>query len=151
MVRIGKLRDIPRLVEIGEVFVNSLKHLPEDLEYSYQSTTALMTHLVEDADSEIFVYEDNGEILGAIGVSITPYFFAPKWSIGTEYFFYILPDHRSKKAGSALLETYIQWAKDKGSDGVSMIAMSVTDKSHSQEIFEKYGFVKFETMYRMNF
>lgn len=58
------------------------------------------------------VSENDGKVSGFIAGMISPHLFNPKIKTFTELFFWVLPEYRGTRAGSALLNAFVEFGKD---------------------------------------
>ncbi len=92
MIREAVLGDVSDLVELGADFINGSKykdHSPID----YERTTNTMIALVESDDGKVFVSDQDGRIVGMIGLLATLNIFSNEPTV-TEMFWFVDPKFR---------------------------------------------------------
>ena len=150
MIRVATEEDFPALIKLGEIFANKLGNMPLGTTYTPEDVEETLVALTEDEDSTIFLYEEDGKLLGMLGVTIFSFFFDMSARKATELFFYVDEEARSRGAGSLLMEEAMVWAKGREANSMSMVAININAPTNANEVFLKYGFREFETTYRVN-
>jgi len=102
---------------------------------SYKAPFALMDRahvykLIEKLVAEDFfkIAEIDGVRAGLLGATVVPHVFNPQVRMAIELIWYVRKDYRSQGAGKALIESYVEWAKE-NADVVKMSLHSDTEVS----------------------
>ena len=99
-------------------------------------------NIIDGKDSELFVYEEDEEVLGMLIVSAMD---TPKYNCIVEhrfaYIFDIVVDknYRGKNIGSKLLNRAIDWAKEKNLDHIELSVLAENHGAH--KLYSSLGFV----------
>lgn len=89
--------------------------------------------------ASMFLAEENGETVGMIGVLYSTK--ERSQHVSTIVWFYVAPEHRSKKIGSALINASLEDIKSR--HGIKKINLTVTsNQKHAIAMYEKNGFVE---------
>ena len=149
MVRKATISDIPAISLLyREQFKEMAKLIPDFIKEGNQSTE-FIEKTISDDNSDILVYEDNGNVVGFILLQAKQ---RPDFS-------FIVPDkhcfimdlivtenHRNKGYGTALMNSAKDWAKEQG---CGMINLDVLiNNPRAIKLYEKLGFIsKAQEMY----
>ncbi len=117
-IRPAVLADVPTLVDMGGHFLEQTAYR-DVIAHSPAQMTALASFLIAGEMSTVLVAEQSGAIVGMMGLVAAPHFISGELSAG-EVFWWMEPDARG--AGLRLLRAAEQWARDKGANGLQMIA-----------------------------
>lgn len=113
-IRVAEVSDIPALVKLGEQS-HAESRIPQ-VSYSANKFERVMrSSLIETARDLccVFIAECKGSIAGALIGSVKEYFFSRARTAAT-YVFYVLPQFRGGALSLELIETFQEWARDKG-------------------------------------
>jgi RimJ/RimL family protein N-acetyltransferase len=86
---------------------------------------------IERSDATLLVAEDDGRILGVLGIEIAPYGVA-------ELGMHVAADRRRQGVGSALLADGIDWARSAGAHKVSLQYWPHNEAAGA--LYRKFGF-----------
>lgn len=142
-VRSATLDDIPRMVELGRLFLNETI-LADMAPYDPDSVAALLMTCIEGDNACALVLEQEGYIVGGfIGVLTRTY-----WNTGClaaqQMAWYVEPAWRSAEA-LKLLAAWEKWCEEKG---VRVIFSGRKMGYEAMErIFERRGYVPLETVH----
>lgn len=142
MIREIEDKDVAVLVEYGKYFWLDTPFVTTGMEYNPESVADLIAEL--HLNHYIRVYEVDEKIVGFIGVMIMPFHFNRDYTIASEVFFFVHPEHRGE-VGKEMLE---QAEKDLKEKDVNII--SVGDMLSSKDMGEYYtrlGYVHTENTY----
>jgi GNAT superfamily N-acetyltransferase len=131
--------DIPVLVALGQKFINGShykNHIPVDI----AKTTQTMEAILNLPESVIFVYENQGAIVGMLGLITLFHLFSNEKTV-SEVFWFVDPSRRG--AGVRLLKHGQAWAKSIGAQRLVMIAPT----KKVAKLYSKLSFQKLETHY----
>lgn len=142
MIREIEDKDIAVLVEYGKYFWDDTPFVTTGMEYDPDTVAELIAEI--HLNHYLRVYEKDDKIIGFIGILITPFHFNKNYTIASEMFFFVHPEHRGS-VGTLLLDQAQQDLKDLG---VSI--MSVGDMFSSIDLGDYYtrlGFKHTENTY----
>lgn len=124
-------------VAARNMVVEELKR-PElmDSETHYNLCSAMMNQ------GSGWVCVKDGELVGGLGSLLIPHLYNPRYKTLVELFWYVVPEHRSSKAGSLLLQAF----EEKGREADDCI-LSLLPSSNVTGL-ERRGFIKSEESYR---
>ena len=141
MIRQATVDDLGILLEYGEYFWTLTPYVSTGMEYDTDSVAMLLVSLMDD--HYLRVVEEEGVVVGFIGIMISPFHFNTNYQIASELFFFIDPDYRGQ--GAALLEQAEADLKAKGADVIAMgELMSSTDM---KKFYESKGYTLTEQTY----
>jgi GNAT superfamily N-acetyltransferase len=103
----------------------------------------LIERLIGNDDGTIFVADDNGTVVGMIGLAVYPHPMSGDL-VATEAFWWLNPEKRGY--GVYLLRKAEKWAKAKGARSLAM--MAPCDNPRVQEIYTKLGYDAVEITYQ---
>lgn len=107
-------------------------------------------HLVTKgiSDKAVFVAKRGEECIGAIGGILSPNVFNPQYTVLSEVFWYVLPEHRNSRAGLLLLKALEDRAKECSDE----LILSLLSSSPVQiKTMEKRGYALGEFSFRKTF
>jgi GNAT superfamily N-acetyltransferase len=139
MIRAAHLADIPRLVELGVRFMRESRY-GLHLTVNAEATAELAASLINAEHGLVLVDEQDGEIVGMIGVVATlhPHSGDPVMS---ELFWYVLP--RARGSGVRLLLEAEAWARANGI-GKSIV---VSPNEILSALYERLGYEPLERQF----
>src|SRR5262245_15854148 len=70
-IRVATLDDVPIMLEMGRRFFDQSRYR-RFLNLDPQTQTQLVMGLVQQATGNIFLAEDTGQVVGMLGISLTP-------------------------------------------------------------------------------
>lgn len=109
MIRRATFDDIPKLLEFGHQFV-ALSPFSAVTVAHNESITAALKAMMESPDAEVFVAEQQGEVVGTAAVALTPLYFNVHVKVAHEVFWWVDAAHRKGSHGLQLLQTLEEWA-----------------------------------------
>lgn len=119
----------------------------QDVLFNFHFTYDFLSFTLEDEDCCIFVYEKEGQIVGAFLGGVTPFFFSPEFK-AYDIALFVLPEHRGGFIALKLLRQFESWAKDKGA---RKIYLSVsTNISKADVFYDKMGYQRIGGVFRKN-
>jgi len=134
--------DILPLLHYGEYFWKQSPYC-QKIEYNPEAVEDLLIEMAQNHYLRVTTDEDD-KILGFIGVIVTPFHFNPKYTIGTEMFFFVHPEARDGRGK----ELFKQAEKDLEEKGVTILSFGdmVTSKD-MQEYYVSEGYKLSENAY----
>ena len=98
-----------------------------------------LADLSSSSHSCLFVAERNGEVVGFLSGELrdgSPAFKPKTWATVEDI--YVVPDHRSLGIGYALFEECMEWAEQKGANGISLQVAAANTRA--RKFYEELGF-----------
>ncbi len=141
MIREITKEDIPTLVAYGEFFWTRTPYVTTGMEYNPQAVEDLLLQMSKD--HYIRVAEVDGEVVGFVGILISPLVFNPNYTMATEVFFFVHPESRGT-IGTLLMQHAEKDLKDKAD------IITFGEMRSSQDLDQYYtrkGYVHTETSY----
>lgn len=136
--------DIEELVRTRMIVLRAANKLPDDVDMSFveRESYAYYRRALETGEHIAYLVYDNGEFIGAGGVSfyqVTPTYHNPSGKKAYIMNMYTAPEYRRQGIAFHTLDLLVKAAKEQG---VSSIMLEATDMG--RPLYEKYGFVKME-------
>ena len=149
MIRKATVDDIPAIAELyREQFREMAKLIPDFIKEGDQSVEFLEKTISSD-DSDILVYEDNGNVVGFILLQAKerPDF---DFMLPGKYCYImdiiVTEAHRNKGFGAALMNAAKNWAKEQNCSFLNLDVL--VNNTRAIKVYEKLGFVpKAQEMY----
>ena len=142
---IERLRDILKLgmamQQEGDYNV-----VPFDIAKAAQSTLDYVIN--NDNGFGVLAYTDDGEPVGMLAGSITPYFFS-KGSVASDFVWYVMPKHRGSRAAIKMLKMFVDWAREKGAMELYMGVTTNIAPERTGELLKRRGFETVGGNYRV--
>lgn len=112
MIRLAKLNDLDRIVEVGASLHAETEHFGR-CRYVGEKVKAFIGALINSDDGFVMVAERDGQVVGGIvAVTVEQWFSHDK--IATEISVFILPEYRGSMDALRLLKAFKAWARTKG-------------------------------------
>jgi GNAT superfamily N-acetyltransferase len=140
MTRMATRRDIPRLVEMGQHFLDSTVYRGLiGRNTSQMAATASM--LIDSPDGCVVVAERSGVVVGMLGALVFTHHISGE-RVGGEVFWWVEPEHRG--CGVRLLKASETWARARGAVRMQMIAPTPDVGA----LYQRMGYAAVETTYQ---
>ncbi len=101
--------------------------------------------LIEKESGVIFVAEDDGEIIGAIGGMVYPEPYSGELVV-QEFFWFVRPGHRGS-AGLRLYEALEYWSRQKQARALRMVHLMDSMPEKLSRVYKRLGYEQVETLY----
>ena len=141
MIRELNIDELPLLFEGAELFSNSSQFL----EVNPTIFVRNWTEFIGKGIGVIFASIIEEKVAGAIGGFKHPCINTGAL-IASEFFWYVMPNHRGT-IGIRLLNTFENWAKEKGCLKVTMTHLSDSMPDKLKRLYERRDYKKIETNY----
>lgn len=89
----------------------------------------------------VLIVEIDGEVAGGVLASVFPAMFSPEL-VASEHAIFVRPEYRRSRAGQALIEAYLSWARDMGAKRVNAGNSAGMDDSRYVRLMQRFGFEK---------
>jgi hypothetical protein len=146
MIRKAEIKDVPRLVELGEMFYNMTPY-SEIVPYNPVSTKFLFEAMLTHPENIIFVAVRGLQIIGAIGATIGPCTYNFDHKTVLESFWFFAPDQKDGRAALSLISAIEVWAKTQGASCLIMGLFSGMNEKPLNALYERKGFIASEKLY----
>jgi GNAT superfamily N-acetyltransferase len=87
----------------------------------------------------LLAYTDEGEAVGMIAGSVTPYFFS-QGSLASDFVWYVKPEHRGSRTAIKLLQAFRSWAADHGASELYMGITTNISAGRTGDMLQRMGF-----------
>lgn len=121
MIRKAKESDLRRIVEMSEKFYPYTPYI-QLAPFNPTAAGALANVLIEQGI--MLVAEDEGEVVGMVGLILVPFLFEPERLGAYEVIWWVEPEYQTKGVGKALLDAIDPAAKQRGVDFIHMVCMA---------------------------
>jgi GNAT superfamily N-acetyltransferase len=111
--------------------------VPFDVE---QTANSVMQLVINNPNGfGLLAYTDEGEPVGMITGSISPYVFSRGW-VASDFAWYVRPEHRGSRAAIKLLKAFKSWATEKGALQLYMGVTTNVSAERTGEMLKRFGF-----------
>jgi predicted N-acetyltransferase YhbS len=135
-IRMATEEDIPRIIEMGEMFWNQTDY--RSVKYDPGSIEHWSKLMIEQG--LLLVACDDGKAIGSVGALSAPLLGNVQYLVASELFWWIEPQYRSAGLGEALLMAIEGAAKEAGVKFFNMIALNAVDPERVAQIYLKRGY-----------
>tara|TARA_Y100001963_G_scaffold135798_1_gene197699 strand:+ start:80 stop:556 length:477 start_codon:yes stop_codon:yes gene_type:complete len=148
-IKRAKYKDIPLVANVVlETFLEEIHNGNDQLESTASKEKFIEMYkqrIQRNVPTIIYIAEQDGEIIGVAGGSVSTHIwsYTSKW--GTEDFWFVKKQYRGSKAGAMLFDKLINWFKKAGANRIMMT--HYTWNPSIEKYYIKKGFVPFETNY----
>lgn len=132
--------DTDALVALGLAFVRDSPYT-EHVAENPDQIRRIIAFLLAQPNSTILVAEQEGAVVGLIGLAIVPHIWSGVPTAG-ELAFFVHPDHRGM-VGVRLLKAAEAWARSRGAHAMSMIAPT----PEVGQLYQRLAYRAIETNY----
>lgn len=133
---VDRLRDILQLGMLMQQ-ESAFSVIPFDIE---QAANSIVSMVVNNPDGfGMLAYTDEGEAVGMIAGSITPYFFSRGW-VASDFVWYVKPEHRGSRTAIKLLKSFKSWATEKGASQLYMGVTTNIAADRTGDLLQRLGF-----------
>lgn len=133
---VERLRDILQL-GIAMQQESAFSVIPFDIEQTAHSIVDLVIN--NPNGFGLLAYTDEGEAVGMIAGSITPYFFS-RGAVASDFVWYVKPEHRGSRAAVKLLKAFKSWATEKGASQLYMGVTTNISADRTGDLLQRLGF-----------
>lgn len=138
IVRKAEVKDLERLVEIGEIFqkespIHGLQ------EFDKEKTTAFAKHMITGDNHCAFLVESGDRIHGFIAGGLRSMYYSSDQYL-SEYVYYVTQDSRGSLAAKLLLDSFYDWGGKNGAKAVEVGISTAIDPERADRFMKKMGF-----------
>jgi GNAT superfamily N-acetyltransferase len=87
----------------------------------------------------LLAYTDEGEAVGMIAGSISPYFFS-QGALASDFVWYVKPEYRGSRTAIKLLKAFRSWAKENNASELYMGVTTNIAADRTGELLQRLGF-----------
>lgn len=145
MVRPATSDDIPRMVELGELFFNEAG-LSRLFPYDPISAAQTFAGMIANPDAAVFLIIVDSRVVGGIGGLISPHYCNYAVRVMSEFFWWIEPTCRGSQDAVRLAVVMETWARRRGAVVGDWTALRNSPPSVGR-FYRKRGYEQAETHY----
>lgn len=145
MVRPATSDDIPRMVELGELFFNEAG-LNRLFPYDPVSAAQTFAGMIDNLDAAVFLLESDSRVVGGIGGLISPHYCNYAVRVMSEFFWWVEPASRGSQDAVRLAVVMETWARRRGAAVGDWAALKSSPPSVDR-FYQKRGYNPAETHY----
>lgn len=149
MIREANLNDVSKLLEMSKLFLSEAK-VDKFIPLNEYDLMLWVRTLINNTDSVIIVYEEQGEIQGSIAGSIASHYTNSKCRIATEFAWWVYPEARGK-VGQPLLNAFEVWAKASNADVIVMASLEELSPKLMDRVYTSLGYKVLDHSYIKGF
>jgi GNAT superfamily N-acetyltransferase len=143
IIRQANGSDFDALLEMGEQFYNQT-HYSDFCAYDFGSAAVLFDIMLRDG--VFLVAEQDGDVIGMVGLVVVPFMFNPSKRSAHEVVWYVDPSARAARAGPALMAAVEPACRALNVDVIHMLHLS-SSPSGAARMYERLGLKRTETTY----
>jgi GNAT superfamily N-acetyltransferase len=133
---VERLRDILKL-GMAMQEESDYSAVPFDIAQTANSIMALVIN--NPRGFGMLAYSDEGEPVGMISGSITPYFFS-RGSVASDFVWFVKPEFRGSRTSVKLLKMFQSWAQENGATELYMGVTTNVAAGRTGELLQRLGF-----------
>lgn len=139
--------DIPKMLNHIEIGLSVTQF--RDIYFSREKMQRLLEHNINNSQfiAALAVFDD-GEIIGGICGAVQQFIFSYE-ALAQDYFFYVTPGSRGKGVSTALVEAYVEWAKERKVKRIQLSNSMGTSIERFAQLAVKLGFEQMGTIHQM--
>ena len=142
---VERLQDILRL-GIAMQQEGDYNVVPFDIAAAANSIMGMVIHNPEGFG--MLAYTDEGEPVGMLAGSISPYFFSDG-KLASDFVWFVSPEHRGSRVALKLLQKFVDWARENGATELYMGVTTNISSDRTGKVLEKRGFEHVGGNYRV--
>lgn len=142
-IRKATLADVPEIVRMSAAFYPTT-HYAAWCPMDEDSVAGLATGLIEN--DVFFVAEQDGELVGMVGVMITPFLFNRDHLSATEIVWWVSPAVRGTSVAARLLQVIEAPCRERGAARIQMVHMP-NSPPQAAALYERMGYERSEISY----
>ncbi|MEE8208750.1 MAG: GNAT family N-acetyltransferase [Nitrosomonadaceae bacterium] len=109
---------------------------------------AFINNMISSDTSLVMLATEEKGIIGIFIANISSMYFSD-CTVASDYYFYVSPKHRKNGVGTKLLDSYINWAKEKKVNDIALSTSTGISDEAIKKLAGKYEMVKVGLSYRM--
>ncbi len=139
-IREATLADVPEIVRMSAAFYPTT-HYADWCPMDEASVAGLATGLIEN--DVFFVAEQDGELVGMVGLIFAPFLFNRDCLYATEIVWWVAPAVRGTSVAARLLQVIEQPCRDRGATRIQMVHMP-NSPPQAAALYERKGYLRSE-------
>lgn len=146
IVRDAEVKDIERLVELGELFFNQTILSNFNIEYDPESIRTLVETFIKNDNTAVIVLEADDKVVGAMMGMIVPLYFNNDVLAAQQFSWFVIPEYRSISS-LKLLYAFESWAVGKGVKIIFSGAKRNNEFEGMDKMMKRKGYFELESVY----
>lgn len=142
-IRKATLADVPEIVRMSAAFYPNT-HYEQWCEMDEDSVAGLATGLIEN--DVFFVAEQDGALVGMVGVMLVPFLFNRDHLFATEIVWWVAPEVRGTSVAARLLDVIEAPCRERGAARIQMVHMP-NSPPQAAALYERMGYARSEISY----
>lgn len=142
-IRKATLDDVPQIVRMSAAFYPTT-HYAQWCPMDEDSVAGLATGLIDN--DVFFVAENEGELVGMVGVIFVPFMFNQSHTYATEIVWWVAPAARGTSVASRLLTAIEAPCRERGAARIQMVHMP-NSPPQAAALYERMGYARSEISY----
>jgi len=142
-IRKATLADVPEIVRMSAAFYPTT-HYAQWCEMDEASVAGLASGLIEN--DVFFVAEQDGALVGMVGVMLVPFLFNRDHRFATEIVWWVAPEVRGTSVAARLLDVIEAPCRERGAARVQMVHMP-NSPPQAAALYERMGYARSEISY----
>lgn len=143
VIRKATLDDVPEIVRMSAMFYPTT-HYAEYCDMDEDSVSGLTSGLIEN--DVFYVAEDDGALVGMVGVLIAPFLFNRAKKMAIEIVWWVSPEARGTIVAKQLLDSIEGDCRELGVSRIQMVHMP-NSPPQAAALYERCGYSKSEISY----
>lgn len=140
MIRLAEPKDARALARMGQQFFETTPLS----KYTSFDPDSLFRLITMTPNSATFVFEVDGNAVGAVAGMVFPFTFNNSVLVCQEFFWWLDPEYRVGGVGKVLHDTLEDWAKSMGASMMFMVAIENDCTEKVCRLYNHYGYEKSE-------
>ena len=132
--------DIAQLGRLGRAFVER-SIIAQFMSFDEEGFVNSLFRLIHIGIMRVWVAKEQGTIVGAIGLIVSPNPYNPREILGDIYFVDVLPEYQKQGIAKELIGVVDKWAT---ANGLTALTISFDDEVLAEKMCDRLGFVRFE-------
>jgi predicted N-acetyltransferase YhbS len=121
IVRPATEADIPAVVAMGAKFYETTSYAAM-CDYDRDALVSVARLMLDSG--VLLVADDGGELIGMVGMILSPFVLNPQFTVAYEVMWWVSPDARCSGAGAALVREVERVCRAKGADAVQQVTLA---------------------------
>lgn len=147
-VRYAEFSDLVPATQMLIDSYNTTEYSQHNAKPDAESVASAVIGMIDNPTAVVLLATtDDGEPIGIAGAVGHQLWLNLSHTIAQELFWYVAPDHRRSRAGKMLMEGLDTWSRAIGADTLCVASVRSKHQNRINQIFEKQGFTRTETLF----